>query len=293
MASCWNIKANAFFKASLAEPLSCLIAALNASYHMAQDNKTHVMGIKNGGNMAILAGCGPMGLGAIDLAINMEKRPRLLVVTDIDESRIATAERILPTEKAKAKGVELVYCNTKNIDNVPEYLIGLTDGAGYDDIMVMAPVSTVVEQADAISGTDCCLNFFSGPTDKAFSAKLNYYDVHYTGKHVLGTSGGDTDDMREALKLIEQGDIDPAVMVTHIGGLNAAADATLKLPDIPGGKKLIYSNLDFALVALDELKEKAKEDEKYGKLFDIIKKNRMLWSAEAEKYILSNFRKIL
>lgn len=29
-------------------------------------------------------------------------------------------------------------------------------------------------------------------------------------------------------------------MITHIGGINAVADTTLRLPEIPGGKKLIY-----------------------------------------------------
>ena len=31
--------------------------------------------------------------------------------------------------------------------------------------------------------------------------------------------------------------IHPSVMVTHIGGLNVAADTTLNLPKIPGGEK--------------------------------------------------------
>lgn len=284
---------DSFFKASLAEPISCLIAALNASYHLGEDNKTHEMGIRSGGNMAILAGCGPMGLGAIDVAINMESKPRRLVVTDIDEERIANAKRILPIEKAKAKGVELIYCNTRGLINAAESLHQLTDGTGFDDILVMAPVAQVVEQADAIAGNDCCINFFSGPTNKAFSAKVNYYDVHYTGKHILGTSGGDTDDMRKALRLIEKGGMDPAVMVTHIGGLNAAVETTLNLPNIPGGKKLIYSNLDLELTALSELEEKGKSDTLFEKLYEIVKDNKMLWSAKAESVLLANAKKII
>ena len=45
-------------------------------------------------------------------------------------------------------------------------------------------------------------------------------------------------------------------MVTHIGGLNAAANATINLPNIPGGKKLIYTNLDMELTDLDDFEEK-------------------------------------
>lgn len=48
--------------------------------------------------------------------------------------------------------------------------------------------------------------------------------------------------------------IHPSVMVTHIGGLNVAADTTLNLPKIPGGKKLIYTHIDMPLTAIEDFK---------------------------------------
>ena len=51
----------------------------------------HEMGIVEGGNLAILAGAGPMGLGAIDYAIHCDRKPGLLVVTDIDQARLDRA----------------------------------------------------------------------------------------------------------------------------------------------------------------------------------------------------------
>ena len=33
-------------------------------------------------------------------------------------------------------------------------------------------------------------------------------------------------------------------LITHIGGLNVVPEATLDLPNIPGGKKLIYTHRD-------------------------------------------------
>lgn len=106
-----------------------------------------------------------------------------------------------------------------------------------------APVSAVVTQSSAILGRDGCLNFFAGPTDKKFSAEMNFYDVHYNSTHVMGTTGGNTADMIESLELTAAKRINSAVMVTHIGGLDAAAETTLNLPKIPGGKKLIYTHL--------------------------------------------------
>ena len=52
----------------------------------------------------------------------------------------------------------------------------------------------------------------------------------------MGTTGGNTADMIESLELTAAKRINPAVMVTHIGGLDAAAETTLNLPKIPGGK---------------------------------------------------------
>ena len=42
---------------------------------------------------------------------------------------------------------------------------------------------------------------FAGPTDKKFSAEMNFYDVHYNSTHVMGTTGGNTADMIESLEL--------------------------------------------------------------------------------------------
>ena len=54
---------------------------------------------KEGGNMVILAGVGPMGLGMIDYAIHNEKKTKLLVVTDINEERLQRASKILWLKK--------------------------------------------------------------------------------------------------------------------------------------------------------------------------------------------------
>lgn len=107
----------------------------------------------------------------------------------------------------------------------------------------------------------------------------------------MGTTGGNTADMIESLELTAAKRINPAVMVTHIGGLDAAAETTLNLPKIPGGKKLIYTHLSMPLTALDELRKAAAErnDERYIALADIVDAHQGLWCPEAEEYLLANF----
>ena len=235
------------------------------------------MGIVEGGKMALLASVGPMGLGAIDYAIHCDRKPGLLVITDIDDERLERAASIYTVEEAKKNGIELHYVNTAKVDDPVKYLRDLTGGTGYDDVICFAPVKPLVEQADAILGFDGCLNFFAGPTNNQFKAEFNFYNVHYLYTHVVGTSGGNTNDMREAIEMMTSGRINPAALVTHIGGLDAVVDTTLNLPNIRGGKKLIYTQIEMPLVAIND----------FAKLDEICKRNNGLWSAEAEKYLLS------
>ena len=68
--------------------MSCIIAGYHENYHSVYENHSHTMGIKEGGAVAILAGVGPMGLGAIDYGIHCDRKPSLMVVTDIDQARL-------------------------------------------------------------------------------------------------------------------------------------------------------------------------------------------------------------
>ena len=283
-----NYNGEAFFHGSLAEPVSCCIGAFHAQYHTTNGCYEHKMGIVEGGKMAILAGVGPMGLGAVDYAIHGPRRPSLLVVTDIDDARLARAQTLYTVEDAAANGVKLVYLNTGCPDAV-EKLMEISGNTGYDDVMCFAPVRPVVEQADKILGRDGCLNFFAGPLDPQFKAEFNFYNVHYASTHVVGTSGGNTDDMREALALMEQGKINPSAMVTHIGGMDAVIPTTLNLPKIKGGKKLIYTGINMPLTAIEDFAELGKTDPFFAELAEIVSRHNMLWCTEAEKALLAHF----
>ena len=279
---------DAFYFGSLGEPVSCIVGGFHVNYHTVIGKYDHKMGIVEGGKMALLAGVGPMGLGAIDYAVHGPRRPKLLIVTDIDEIRLTRAASIFTVEDARAHGVELVYVNTGSMDDVPAELMKLSGGTGYDDVYVYAPVAAVVEQGDKILAYDGCLNFFAGPTNAEFSAKFNFYNVHYNATHIAGNSGGNTDDLIESLDLMANGKLDPSAMVTHIGGLDSVVETTLNLPKIPGGKKLLYTHIRLPLVALDDLRKLGETDEMYAGLADIVESNKGLWCKAAEDYLLAN-----
>ena len=281
-----------YFYGSLAEPISCIVGGYHTNYHTNNSTHLHTMGIVTGGNTILMAAAGPMGLGAIDYAIHADRKPALLVVTDIDTDRLARAASIMTVEEAAKNGVKLGYVNTNEVENAKEYLMALTNGRGYDDAFVYAPVRPVIELADSVLGFDGCLNFFAGPTRPDFSALFNFYNVHYGFTHICGNTGGNTADMIEGIEMMNAGKLNPAAMITHVGGLDAVIDTVLNLDKIPGGKKLIYNFISMPLVALADFAELGKTDPLYAHLAEIVEKNNGLWCAEAEKYLLANAKPI-
>ena len=286
-----NYGGEAYYEASLAEPMSCVIGGFHASYHVKPSTYNHIMDIKNGGALAILGGCGPMGLGAVEYAINRtEIKPSVIVVTDISDDRIKRANEIVSVQKAADRGVKLYYVNPNNHEDPIAYIKSLNNGNGYDDVMVYVPVSDLVVQGDQLLGKDGCMNFFAGPIDNQFSANINMYNIHYAATKIIGSTGGNTDDMLESLDMTAKGLINPAVMLTHVGGLDSAAHTIQNLPKIPGGKKLIYTEVSMPLTAIEDFKVLAETDTRFVKLAEICARHNDLWSLEAENYLLENFK---
>jgi len=277
---------DSYFEASLGEPMSCIVGGYNGNYHTNKINHDHAIGLKEGGNILIIGGCGPMGLGCVEYPLALEKKPARIVVTDISDVRIQRAKELVSLERAKERGVELHYVNSNDHEDQYAYLMSLTEGKGYDDVFVMAPIQSLVELGDRLLAFDGCLNFFAGPTNPEFKAMINLYNCHYTSTHIMGTTGGNTDDLKESLELSAAGKIRPAVMVTHIGGMDSIAQATAELPKLPGGKKLTYTHFDMPLTAIEDFRTLGEKDPLFAQLADACDRHNGLWNAEAEEILL-------
>lgn len=284
-------KGEGWYTGSLTEPFSCVVGTFHAMYHTVRGKYDHIMGIVDGGKMALLAGAGPMGLAALDYIIHCDRRPALLVVTDIDAARLARAEELLSPAQAKKNGITLKYINTSGMPNTKDCLTDIS-GGGYDDVFVFAPVASLIELGDSILGDDGCLNFFAGPDKTDFSASLNFYNVHYAGTHVVGTSGGNDEDMLESLNMMSKGLLKPSILVTHIGGLDAVIETTLNLPKIPGGKKMIYTGISLPLTAIADFETAGETDPLFAQLHKLTQATQGLWNVEAEEYLLAHAKEI-
>lgn len=277
---------DSFFEGALVEPLSCIIAGFKANFHLRDRNDyDHTMGIKVGGAMAILGGTGPMGSLAIDYAIHGEKRPSVLVVTGSTPSRLERSKMLYPVEDAAKHGVALHYVLTPKGSDFVEELKALTPGGkGFDDIFLMVAQEDMVTKSEKLLAWDGCLNFFAGPSDSKFTAPINFYNVHYNATHYVGTSGSNTQDMKDAICCIENKVVDLAKIATHIMGLNDVCDSIMQLPQLPGGKKIVYSQKNYPITDVQTFGDGQMEQQ----LKAIVEKHNGLWSAEAEQYFLEH-----
>ena len=280
-------KGDSFFEGALVEPLSCIIAGFKANFHLRDRNDyDHVMGIREHGAMAVLGGTGPMGSLAIDYAVHGERKPSVLVVTGSTPEKLARSKELYPVEEASAQGIELHYVLTPKGSDFVEELKSLTPGKkGFDDIFVMAAQEDMVTKAEALLAGDGCLNFFAGPADSGFSARINFYNLHYNATHFVGTSGSNTQDMKDAIACIEQKTVNLAKIATHVMGLNDVCESILKIPELPGGKKIVYSQKNYPITDVQEFSGSGAME---AVLKEIVERHNGLWSAEAEAYFLEN-----
>jgi threonine dehydrogenase-like Zn-dependent dehydrogenase len=284
-------KGESFFEGALVEPLSCVIAGFKANFHLRDRNDyDHTMGIKEGGAMAILGGTGPMGSLAIDYAIHGKKRPSVLVVTGSTKEKLERSKVLYPPEEAAKNGVTLHYVLTPKQSDFTEEVRALAPGQkGFDDIFLMVAQEDMVTKAESLLAYDGCLNFFAGPADSAFSARMNFYNLHYNATHFVGTSGSNTQDMKDAISCIEEKTVNLAKIATHIMGLNDVCDSILKIPELPGGKKIVYSQKNYPITDVQQF---SGETEMERHLKELVEQNNGLWSAEAESYFLEHSKNI-
>ena len=312
---------DAFFKCSLAEPISCIVSGFRTNYHNAFCSHDLEVGIVDKGTMLLMAGCGAMGLGCIDIACHSpEKRPRRLVVTDIDEARISRAAKMFGLKgtrdegrgtrdegvvaRGNVNGVEVIFVNVKDVADPVTLLksFNLADdaradnptstGGGYDDIFLMAAAPALITQCSDLLGFGGCLNFFAGPTNQKLMAEFNFYNVHYLMHHVVANSGGDVKDMADSVDWIGKGYLHPEVMITHVGGLDSAADATLNMLKVPGGKRLVYTHVRMPMTAIADFAKLGETDPFYAELAKLCEANNGLWCKAAEDYLLAHAPKI-
>jgi len=126
------------------------------------------------GDVVVIAGAGPIGLGMIASA--SLKNPRLLIATDLNDWRL---------EQAKAAGAHLVL-NPGTDDAVAEVL-RLTDGYGCDKFIEASGAGTAVEQGLAMirnQGTFVVFGVFKKPVTVDWTLIGDRKELNILGSHL-------------------------------------------------------------------------------------------------------------
>lgn len=178
-----------FDEAALLEPLSCVLHA-----HQA-------IGTARGDGVLVL-GAGPMGLMHVAVARHLGAHP--VLVSDPWPGRRARAE---------ALGAAAVPP-----EHLQEALGRLTDGRGFDVVVVTAPRAEAVETALASAAPRGRINLFAALPRGAGPPPFPVNLIHYRRLVVTGTTGSSVVHYRSALELVQQGALDLGAFITRRAG---------------------------------------------------------------------------
>jgi threonine dehydrogenase-like Zn-dependent dehydrogenase len=214
---------------------------------------------KDGFSVFVGAG-GPMGQMHVQRAIELKDGPRQVIVTDINDQRLAEIKSRF-ANITTANNCELITYNPINNPlSLPEFVKEKSHGKGADDVVVCVPNAGIMAESATFMKDDGMLVFFAGVPNGTL-APLDFNSIYLNNAQYTGTSGLTIADQTVVMDNTIAGNIAPAICVAAIGGMNVAKDGieAMIAARFPG-KILIFPQLtDLPLLGIDELAEKLPE----------------------------------
>ncbi|MGI5241479.1 zinc-dependent dehydrogenase [Dactylosporangium sp. CA-139066] len=189
-----------YAEASVAEPLACVL------------NGQNLAGVGEGDDVVVM-GSGPIGCLHVRLA-RARGAARVFLV-DLNRERLDLAADLVRPDAA--------VCGAQ-ID-VVDAVLKLTEGRGADVVITAAAAGAAQEQAVQMAARQGRISFFGGlPKDKPVIS-LDSNLVHYRELTIVGANGSSPAHNKEALRLIAEGAVPVADLITHRLPLDRALDA--------------------------------------------------------------------
>ncbi|MHB0911913.1 MAG: alcohol dehydrogenase catalytic domain-containing protein [Armatimonadota bacterium] len=239
--------------------------------------------LKRGGSAWFIGGGGPMGQMHVQRAIEMPNGPKKVLATDIDTARLQSVKDRFVTI-AKERGIEIEVVNPVEMSKeaFAALLMEFTGGAGFDDIVVLAPVAVLIEQAIPYLGKEGLMNIFAGVPIGTI-AQMDLTPAYTRQVRFVGSSGSKITDLKDTLDAAESGALSTNTSVAAIGGMEASWDGMVAVKEgkFPG-RVVIYPHIHgLPLTAVSELDKVLPEV--YAKLT-----NGLFWNREAEEELLKS-----
>lgn len=188
-----------FDEAALAEPLGCVLNALELSSVRL-------------GDTVVIIGAGPIGCMIIDAARRM------------GAARVIVVQRSRPRlEMAKQFGADLYLCS--NEEDPVAGVLEATGGLGADVILTACPSPQAQIDAIAMAKNRARVNFFGGLPKDQSQVTLDTNVIHYKELFVMGAHGCVPRHHRQALDLIASGSIDMKPFISHRFALDNIVEA--------------------------------------------------------------------
>jgi threonine dehydrogenase-like Zn-dependent dehydrogenase len=237
--------------------------------------------LKPGGTAWFIGAGGPMGQMHLPRALELAHGPKKVLATDIDTARLnSLKERFMPI--AAHRGIELEVLNPNEISkgDFDRIRLTMTGGRGFDDIVVLAPVAGLIEQAVPHLADQGLMNIFAGVPIGTI-ADLDLTGVYTRQVRFVGSSGSKLSDLKDTLSAAESGALSTNSSVAAIGGIEASWDGMVAAKEgrFPG-KVVIYPQIrGLELTGVPDLKDRLPSV--FAKLTD-----GMFWNNEAEEELL-------
>ena len=155
--------------------------------------------LKTGGCAWFPGGAGAMGQMHVELALS-ENGPAKILVSDLDDARLAHLEKKLSGRAAKL-GRIIGFVNPKKFsdDEFDALLKGFAP-SGFDDIVILVPGVGAAEQTMRYLNDGALVNFFAG-IPAGTPAGVDIADLANRGVRLIGSSGSTFDDMYDTLQM--------------------------------------------------------------------------------------------
>lgn len=210
--------------------------------------------LRPGGKAWFVGAGGPMGRMHVQRAIQIADGPATIICSDVSDLRLDDLCVSFAAEAA-SKGIDFICLNPTRTQEYQEKLASFKE-AGFDDIIVLAPVPAAISEASQYLAPQGVMNVFAG-LSRGTMVNLDLSDAYIKNTRIIGHSASTIEDLRLMLNQAECGQLSPNRSVAAIGSLSAARDGLQAVQDtLFPGKVVIYPQIkEFPLTALSDLKE--------------------------------------
>lgn len=207
-----------FNDASLSEIIAC---CLNA-----QENSP-----VNKGDTVLIFGAGPAG--CVLSILSKLKGAKKVIMT----------QRTLPRLRMAFERLELIdRIVAQNDEDLDESVLGETEGLGADAVYVCAPSASAQQKAVELAAPRARINFFGGLPKGNSQITIDGNAVHYKELFISGASSSLARLNREALGLLNSGNIDAQKLITHVYPLAQIHEGMRVVEERSGIKVVINPN---------------------------------------------------